>query len=668
MTGIIQGLLASIGSAVASAASDAYFNLVTLLLNTTSTNGAQNNTFLDSSSSPLTITRNGNTTQGTFTPFSQTGWSNYFDGSDDDLAIASDVKLTPAAGDFTLECWIYPTSWGGSGTFRAIIAGPVSGCMFFGQTSTNFGLRALAIGDIVVTSTLPTINTWTHVAVSRSGTTARLFINGTLTATATDSTNFPQTQIVIANTSVAGSEDYAGYISNLRFVKGTALYTSTFTPSTTPLTAVTNTQLLTCQSNRFIDNSANAFALSIGGTPSVQAFSPFLPTSAYDTSVVGGSGYFDGTGDYLNGPNASGGDFGTGSFTISFWFYPTVLTGGVNSGIISYADTGGWNGWQLQVRGSTKDILFEFLTGSAGASQIVGGSIALNAWNYVAIVRSGSTVSMYVNSTTAATSTTNSTAYGAAGSRVLVAGDRLLGSLLNGYMSNVKLVKQANAPASIPTAPDTNTTNTSLLLNFTNAGIFDSAAKNVTETVGNTQVSTTQAKWGTTSMSFDGTGDYLTIPNSPTIAVGSGDFAIECWWYPTDLSASSNVWCLGDSRSANNGLLLYWSSGSGKLILYSNGSALITSSINTTTNAWYYINVVRSGSGSNNLTLYINGSSAGTATNTTSFAGVAANGFAVCAEYAGSFGAGKAAYFDDVRITKGYARSSTSPTAAFPLQ
>ena len=75
-----------------------------------------------------------------------------------------------------------------------------------------------------------------------------------------------------------------------------------------------------------------------------------------------------------------------------------------------------------------------------------------------------------------------------------------------------------------------------------------------------------------------------------------------------------------------------------------------------------------SGSGSNNLTLYINGSSAGTATNTTSFTGVTANGFAVCAEYAGSFGAGKAAYFDDVRITKGYARSSTTPTAAFGTQ
>jgi len=56
--------------------SDPYFNYTTLLLPGNGTNGAQNNTFVDSSTNAFTITRNGNTTQGTFSPFSQTGWSN----------------------------------------------------------------------------------------------------------------------------------------------------------------------------------------------------------------------------------------------------------------------------------------------------------------------------------------------------------------------------------------------------------------------------------------------------------------------------------------------------------------------------------------------------------------------------------------------------------------
>ena len=85
-----MGLLSTIGSAsgrafgftrsAVAAAVDAYFNLTTLLLNTSSTNGAQNNTFLDSSTNNFTITRNGNTTQGSFSPYGS-NWGNYFDGS-----------------------------------------------------------------------------------------------------------------------------------------------------------------------------------------------------------------------------------------------------------------------------------------------------------------------------------------------------------------------------------------------------------------------------------------------------------------------------------------------------------------------------------------------------------------------------------------------------------
>ena len=59
---------------------DPYFKYVTLLLHGDGTNGAQNNTFLDSSSNNFTITRNGNTTQGTFSPYGS-NWSSYFDGT-----------------------------------------------------------------------------------------------------------------------------------------------------------------------------------------------------------------------------------------------------------------------------------------------------------------------------------------------------------------------------------------------------------------------------------------------------------------------------------------------------------------------------------------------------------------------------------------------------------
>ena len=81
MSGIMNMLVAA--KTVIAATTDEFFNRVALLLNTSSTDGAHNNTFLDSSSNGYSITRSPSTgpnapTQGTFTPFSQTGWSNYF--------------------------------------------------------------------------------------------------------------------------------------------------------------------------------------------------------------------------------------------------------------------------------------------------------------------------------------------------------------------------------------------------------------------------------------------------------------------------------------------------------------------------------------------------------------------------------------------------------------
>ena len=96
-------------------------------------------------------------------------------------------------------------------------------------------------------------NRWYHIAVTRSSNDMNLFIDGELITT-TDLTGFT----VYSNTDDAfsiGSQKSSasnvmnGYISNARIIKGTALYTSRFTPPAAPLTNVTNTKLLCCQSN-----------------------------------------------------------------------------------------------------------------------------------------------------------------------------------------------------------------------------------------------------------------------------------------------------------------------------------------------------------------------------------------------------------------------------------
>ena len=106
MSGVLHGVIASLKTAVASV-TDAYFKYVSLLLNTTSTNGAQNNTFLDSSTNAFSVTRNGDTTQGSFNPYMPTGyWSGYFDGAGDFLSVPDDAAFL-LTGDFTVEAWIY---------------------------------------------------------------------------------------------------------------------------------------------------------------------------------------------------------------------------------------------------------------------------------------------------------------------------------------------------------------------------------------------------------------------------------------------------------------------------------------------------------------------------------------------------------------------------------
>jgi hypothetical protein len=215
-----------------------------------------------------------------------------------------------------------------------------------------------------------------------------------------------------------------------------------------------------------------------------------------------------------------------------------------------------------------------------------------------------------------------------------------------------------------PTAPITAITNTQLLLNFTNAGIFDSAMMNNLETVGNAQVSTSVVKYGTGSMAFDGSGDWLTIPYSQNINFGTGNFTIEGWFYLSSFANQYYVlggtWTTGSSdewlvQIENNGTMRF---------LTSAGTSFYTAGI--TTGTWYHFAAVRNGS---TVTLYVNGSSVGSYTNSNSIGSTSKT------LYIGVQNNGAAwpwnGYIDDLRITKGAARyigNFTPPVARMPQQ
>ena len=256
------------------------------MLHGNGTNAAQNNTFLDSSTNNFAVTRNGNTTQGTFTPFSQTGWS--YNGTAGAYCQLNNADYAIGTGDFTIEFWMYcvdDSSYGssafaglpGGGTLTVSMSGGSSNARLpyleFGGTSVSFG----ALSGY--------LNRWTHIAYVRTSGYVVVYQNGVATAAPiSKSQSFPNSaNLVLARLPTDTGQDFRGYLSNYRITKA-AVYSSNFTPSTSPLTTITNTLLLTFQDNRFVDNSALRATVTPAGTASVQAFSPFVP--AYITPTT----------------------------------------------------------------------------------------------------------------------------------------------------------------------------------------------------------------------------------------------------------------------------------------------------------------------------------------------------------------------------------------------
>ena len=142
------------------AASDPYWANVSMLLHGDGTNAAQNNTFLDGSTNNFTVTRNGNTTQGSFNPFVSTypyavatnGGSGYFDGTGDYLSIPSTSALIfPASGSFTVECWVYLRA---TGVDQIMISSGIGNGL--NDWSSDYSSPISVIGDRQFSAIIPT--------------------------------------------------------------------------------------------------------------------------------------------------------------------------------------------------------------------------------------------------------------------------------------------------------------------------------------------------------------------------------------------------------------------------------------------------------------------------------------------------------------------------------
>ena len=654
-------------------------NSANVILLTCQTNvPRENNRILDYSANSIPVVRNSNPAESTFNP-NGSNWSGYFDGNGDYLEVANAAPLLFNTNDFTVEAWIYLTDItttiapivvkGGSTTDWALAVNITSARLYFGIGTNDF---------LINTGPVVSLNAWHHIAWVRSGSTMQIFLDGVSGGTVTNmANNFVSTGAVRVARGRDTSTNYAkGYISNVRIVNGTALYTSNFTPSIIPITTTSQSAtanqvvLLTCQSNQFKDNGNNSYTITRTGDAAVTSFSPFGGAATWSPSANGASISLNGTSDYLSLANDSRVTWGAGDFTFETWIYLNSST--TPSAATVWDHRNGTNGIAVvqPYVGLDTTVGYSFYTRATTRFSSGTAAIKHRQWQHLAIVRSSGVTRMYLDGIQTGVSYTDSDNYPGGTVRISQANDGVSTRFFPGYFYNMRLVVGTaiyTSNTTINTAPINAVANTRLLLKAI-PGVQDLTGQ-VSLLTTNAEKRSTTEKFGTGSIYFDGSGDYVTaLANSASgvadpFGFNTGDFTIEGWLYTTTVASGRKTICASRATATDTT--------TGRFSIYANTANLefFSASANVvfggtiSTNTWTHFAVTRS---SGNVRLFLSGTQVGS---TTSYTASLPSNLALTV---GDNAAGTESwngYLDELRITKGYARyiaNFTIPSSAYP--
>lgn len=645
------------------------------LLTSVGANNADNTTVSDSSSNDISITRYGYLLPSTYSPFRSGGYSVYFDGADS-LVTPTDNSFSLGTGQFTVEAWYRS----GATTAQPIFD-------FRDGTTQKLNIYyynqyqsiVVKLGSTTITGfegsgdnyLVAPIDEWHHVAVSRdSSDTLRVFVDGAVVYSGTNTSDFSADKIYIGK---LGSSTYTtGYIRDARVVPGTAVYTSAFTPPTEPLTAISGTSLLTCHDSRIYDGSSNDHSITNdAGTPAVGAQAPYK-YEVFNSSSHGGSVFFktNATAAYLSFDDP--GFYGTtGDFTIEAWVNHQDFTSR-NSTIYSHGNASSYGSdyFNLQANSSGQYQLF---WGSNTASFTASTTTSPLQWHHIALVRNGSTVTLYQDGESIGSATISS-AVPTAGSNRSFIGCRAptqssYANCFFGHISNFRLVVGTAVYTSAftpPSAPLSAITNTEVLISSEDIAIIDKSQTVYDMYAPNVTSSTTQTKHLSSSIAFNGTNSYFWLYSSTNAYnFDNKDWTIEGWVYITDSSVTNYI--LDGRTSSSSGITILYTYTTGGNVYFRayNGASYDSAAVSNLQDNWHHFALSRSGS---TLQWYIDGTASGSAhsVNTNSRWDVMSNRFIV--GKAGYSGSGYFnGYMSDLRITKGLARYTsnfTAPTAA----
>jgi hypothetical protein len=395
----------------------------------------QSNRFIDASSNNFAITPFGQASVQVFSPFSLTepygatttaGSVRFTGGNSYQSKVTAPAAAfnVGTATDFTMEFWLNSDSlnnyyrfvgqWGTFATFQFGILDDRVSVQDSGGTYTttlfSSGIRS---------------RQWNHFALVRQGTTCKVYLNGvgfTLSGNPNITPNAAQ------NVGIGGLLDEDGqgvrnaFMAGFRMVKGNALYTSNFTPPTTPPTAVTNTSLLlNFSSPGIVDSSAQNVVFPQDNAQ--------ISTSVRKYGT--GSMVFDGSGDVLLSPGNFGFVLGSSNFTIEGWFNSNSFAS--NQNLVSRYESffGSFQGYVFSIPNSTT---LRFTRGDGIVLNGTVSTMSTGTWYHIAAVRNGSTLTLYLNGVQAAQATgvTNFS-----DARF----DLEIGSSMNGYIDDFRITK-----------------------------------------------------------------------------------------------------------------------------------------------------------------------------------------------------------------------------------
>lgn len=636
-------------------------------------NSATNSTinYIDAAGNDAGFTEAGLVQATSFSPYRSGGYSTHFDGGDR-LLVSDDAALDVGTGDFTVEAWMYLDD--DDGTYN-ILSHAATGGMWLGKYASGFVWRRYGVTNVVTATTDPTENEWHHIAVARSGSSTKMFIDGVQTgSTASDTANYSvSSTLYIGDDGGANSQYMKGYIRDLRITKGVARYTANFDVPTEALTSDDDTSLLACSLPYVADASSNQQTITFSGDPGTRAFGPYN-YEAYDSADVCGSVHFDGDNTELS-DTSFGYGFGTGDMTIEGWIYPTE---GSNWQHIVGLDGYPSSGWVVWLSNSNK--IHFYYNGSSGAitpSKVV----PIGAWTHFSVNRSGTgsnETKIYVNGVQDAQGTV-STSYAVDGIEI---GNNQTYDF-HGYIADLRVTKgQAirtaaftppTSPLSgIPIAPASHVLHLKTNSDF---NVYDNAGSNAMTLIANTVSSTTQRKFSTSSaVYFDGAGDAIEVTpgyDDPRYKFGTEDFTIEMWLYATNLTSARTIGGLIKYNSSGGRNVPYFYTSGTTLYYWTDGTNRITGTSALTLNTWHHVAVTRSG---NDHKMFVDGTQVGSTWNNAAdyVQGRPSWGNYYNTEDNLYTGASNqfSGYIQDLRITKGYARYTanfTAPTAEFDL-